>query len=106
MAPDFCLADTAGVFRSVDEYRGKYVYLNFVSSYSYTCTQDLEQLKLLNEKTKGVMDVISISIDDDFDQMKNFFKRPAARPVISHTGFSSEFHFNALFRFLFAMFPF
>lgn len=75
MAPDFCLADTAGVFRSVDEYRGKYVYLNFVSSYSYTCTQDLEQLKLLNEKTKGVMDVITISIDDDFDQMKKFFKR-------------------------------
>ena len=75
MAPEFGLADTSGVYRSIDEYRGKYVYLNFVTSYSYTCAQDLEQLKQLNEKTKGVMDVISISIDDDFDQMKSFFKR-------------------------------
>lgn len=75
MAPEFCLADTAGVFRSVDEYKGKYVYLNFVSIDNYTCVQDLEQLKLLNEKTKGVMDVVSISIDDDFDSVKKLFKR-------------------------------
>lgn len=75
MAPEFCLADTAGVFRSVDEYKGKYVYLNFVTIDSYACVQDLEQLKLLNEKTKGVMDVISISIDEDFDSVKKFFKR-------------------------------
>jgi len=75
MAPEFCLADTAGVFRSVDEYKGKYVYLNFVSIDNYTCVQDLEQLKLLNEKTKGVMDVVSIAIDDDFDSVKKMFKR-------------------------------
>lgn len=75
MAPEFCLADTAGVYRSVDEYKGRYVYLNFVTIDSYACVQDLEQLKLLNEKTKGVMDVISISIDEDFDSVKKFFKR-------------------------------
>lgn len=75
MAPEFCLADTAGVYRSVDEYRGKYVYLNFVSIDNYTCVQDLEQLKLLNEKTKAVMDVVSISIDEDFDSVKKLFKR-------------------------------
>lgn len=75
MAPEFCLADTAGVFRSVDEYKGKYVYLNFVTLDSYACVQDLEQLKLLNEKTKAVMDVVSISIDEDFDSVKKFFKR-------------------------------
>ncbi len=75
MAPGFCLADTAGVYRSVDEYKGRYVYLNFVTIDSYACVQDLEQLKLLNEKTKGVMDVISISIDEDFESVKKFFKR-------------------------------
>ena len=74
-APDFCLADTAGVFRSVDEYQKKFVYLNFISLDSYACTQDLEQLKLLNEKTKAVIEVVSISIDDDFEKVKKYFKR-------------------------------
>ena len=74
-APDFCLADTAGVFRSVDEYQKKFVYLNFISLDSYACTQDLEQLKLLNEKTKDVIEVVSISIDEDFEKVKNYFKR-------------------------------
>ena len=73
-APDFCLADTAGVFRSVDEYQKKFVYLNFISLDSYACTQDLEQLKLLNEKTKDVIEVVSISIDEDFEKVKNYFK--------------------------------
>lgn len=74
-APDFCLADTAGVFRSVDEYQKKFVYLNFISLDSYACTQDLEQLKLLNEKTKDVIEVVSISIDEDFEKVKSYFKR-------------------------------
>jgi peroxiredoxin len=74
-APEFCLADTAGVFRSVDEYQKKFVYLNFISLDSYACTQDLEQLKLLNDRTKDVIEVVSISIDEDFDKVKKYFKR-------------------------------
>lgn len=75
MAPDFCLADTSGVYRSTDEFRNKYVYLNFISLDSYACTQSLEQIKLLNNKTKEVMQVVSISIDSDFDKVKQYFKR-------------------------------
>lgn len=75
-APAFCLADTAGVYRSVDEFFcEKYIYLNFISVDSYACTQSLEQLKLMNEKTKDVIQVVSISIDDDFDRVKRLFKR-------------------------------
>ena len=74
-APDFCLADTAGVFRSVDEYKRKFVYLNFFSLDSYVCAQDLAQLKLLNDKTKEVIEIVSISIDDDFEKVKKYFKR-------------------------------
>ena len=51
------------------------MYLNFISLDSYACTQDLEQLKLLNEKTKDVIEVVSISIDEDFEKVKNYFKR-------------------------------
>ena len=74
-APAFCLADTAGVYRSVDEFCEKYIYLNFISLDSYACTQSLEQLRLMNEKTKDVIQVVSISIDDDFDKVKKYFKR-------------------------------
>ncbi|MBO4603224.1 MAG: thioredoxin family protein [Salinivirgaceae bacterium] len=74
-APAFCLADTAGVYRSVDEFCEKYIYLNFISLDSYACTQSLEQLRLMNEKTKDVIQVVSISIDEDFDKVKKYFKR-------------------------------
>jgi len=75
IAPSFCLADTSGVYRSVDEFCEKYIYLNFISLDSYACTQGLEQLRIMNEKTKDIVQVVSISIDNDFDRVKKYFKR-------------------------------
>lgn len=75
MAPSFSLADTAGTLRNIDNYRNKFVYVNFISIDNYACAQDLEQLRLLNEKTKEVMQVVSISIDEDFERVKKYFRQ-------------------------------
>lgn len=74
-APDINLADTSGVLQSIEHNHGHFVYLNFISTDSYACLQDLDQLKILNEKTKEVMDIITISIDQPFDKTKKLFKR-------------------------------
>lgn len=75
MAPSFILADTVGNLRNIDNYRNKFVYINFFSIDNYACVQDLEQLRLLNEKTKEVMQVVSISIDEDFGKVKKYFRQ-------------------------------
>lgn len=75
MAPSFSLADTLGDLRNIDNYRNKFVYVNFISIDNYACAQDLEQLRLLNEKTKEVMQVVSISIDEDFGRVKRYFSK-------------------------------
>lgn len=74
-APGFCLADTVGVYHDIEEYRGKFVYVNFISVDSYSCIQDLEQMKKFYEKTKVVMHVVSISVDDDFNKAKDYFRQ-------------------------------
>lgn len=75
MAPSFSLADTLGELHNIDNYRDKFVYVNFISIDNYACVQDLEQLRLLNEKTKEVMQVVSISIDEDFEKVKMYFRK-------------------------------
>jgi peroxiredoxin len=72
-APVFEINDANGVMRKSTDYLANYVYLNFFSLDSYTCQQDLEQLKLLYEKHKADFKVISISIDDDFARVKKYF---------------------------------
>lgn len=63
--PDFQLKDKDGKIISLKDYRGKYVYLNFAHTQSYTCLQDFEILKELHERYKNDLEIISVCIDED-----------------------------------------
>lgn len=73
-APNFELRDALGPFRKRSDYLANYVYLNFCSIKSFACQQDFELLKALHEKYKSEFKIISISIDEDFDEVKKYFK--------------------------------
>lgn len=73
-APNFELRDALGPFRKRTDYLANYIYLNFCSVKSFACQQDFELLKALHEKYKTEFKIISISIDDDFDEVKKYFK--------------------------------
>ena len=73
-APNFELRDALGPFRKRTNYLANYVYLNFCSIKSFACQQDFELLKGLHEKYKTEFKIISISIDEDFDEAKMYFK--------------------------------
>lgn len=73
-APVFKLADADSVVRSTTDYLSNYVYLNFISIDSYACQNDLELLKKLHEKHKNDFRIISVSIDENFNDVVRFFK--------------------------------
>ena len=73
-APKFELYNSDSVLMSLSDYKGKYVYLNFTTTLSFTCKQDLQLLKKLYEEKDDNLVILTISIDDDFTDCVNFFK--------------------------------
>ena len=75
-APKFELYNSDSVLTNLSDYKGKYVYLNFITTLSFTCKQDLELLKKLNEEKKDDrLVILSISIDDNFADCVKLFKK-------------------------------
>lgn len=62
MAPDFVLKDLAGKERSLKEFRGKVVLLNFTTTWCPYCKKDIPNLKKLHASMKARKDFELISI--------------------------------------------
>ncbi|PID89591.1 MAG: hypothetical protein CSA05_00300 [Bacteroidia bacterium] len=75
LAPPFELENTKGKKVRLSDFRGKYVYLNFVTTDSYACKTDLELLKKLYQKQKKIAEFVTVSVDEDFAETKKFIER-------------------------------
>lgn len=73
-APDFKLKDTKDKDISLVDLGERFVYLSFCNLKSYTCQQELEMLKIFHEKYEEFFDIVTISVDEDFEETKEFFK--------------------------------
>lgn len=63
--PEISLKNKDGKLVNLKEFRGKYVYLNFAHTQSYTCLKDFELIKELYDNYGTDLEVISICIDED-----------------------------------------
>lgn len=70
-APGFQLYDQDGVMANLDAFFGKYVYLNFVSFNSYACQIQFPILSDLAIEFKDSLVVVSICVDETFQEMKD-----------------------------------
>lgn len=73
--PVFSLPDQNGQKRSIDEFKGKYVYLNFIATDDYSCKEHFKVLLQLATKYSSDLTIVSISIDEDFLKASAFFKQ-------------------------------
>jgi thiol-disulfide isomerase/thioredoxin len=75
-APDFSLPDTDGQQVSLQQYRGKVVFLNFWATWCIPCREEMPVLERLHQ-TYHVQDLAIISIDlkESADQVKTFFQK-------------------------------
>ncbi|MBE9467226.1 MAG: redoxin domain-containing protein [Bacteroidetes bacterium] len=85
-APKFELYNSDSVLKNLNNYKGKYVYLNFITTLSFTCKQDLELLKKLDEEKDDKLVILTISIEDNFSDCIKYFKENAYDWDLLHVG--------------------
>lgn len=75
VAPDFNLKDTSGKAISLNNFKGRYLLIDFWASWCGPCRQNNPTLKELNNQYKGKgLQVISISTDKDAREWKKAIK--------------------------------
>lgn len=81
--PTFKLADPQGKMVSLDDFKGKFVYLNFCSCQSYACMQEFEMMARLNDQLKGQLVMLSIIADEDAKALTDLLaRRPYSWPFL------------------------
>ena len=73
--PKFELYDLKGQKHSLDEFRGKYVYLNFGTSASYACLQEFKGIAGVAKKFEKHLVVVSIMTDESEAELKSFVEQ-------------------------------
>ncbi len=72
--PAFELYDADSNLITLSNFKGKYVYLNFCTSSSYTCLGEFEILDALYERHKERLEIVTIAVDPERDKLKDFLK--------------------------------
>lgn len=73
-ALDYALPDLAGRQQSLDQYRGKWVIVNYWATWCGTCRKELPDLKALHENNRG-NDIVVVGINFetiDAQSLKDF----------------------------------
>jgi thiol-disulfide isomerase/thioredoxin len=86
----FELYNLKGELVTPDQFEGKYVYLNFCTSSSYSCLQEFTILEKFYEKHKGRIEIVTISVDRDINDLKSFLKQTNYKWTFLHYGNKPE----------------
>ncbi len=71
---DFRLPDNDTYVHGLYDYRGKFVYLGFFSTFSYACKKDILLLKALADKNLEQLKIVLVFKEDNPAQIKSFLK--------------------------------
>jgi peroxiredoxin len=88
--PDFHLYNKDGVLKSLANYKGSYIYLNFCTTLNYACLKDLEQLKRIQDKYGKYVTIVSVSLDETMKTTMDYVKRKGYKWVFLHYGNQPE----------------
>jgi peroxiredoxin len=70
--PEFALLDLDSNLVSLENYKGKYVYLSFCTTISYACIKEFGMLQNLHEKHKNNFEIVVICMDESLAQVKGY----------------------------------
>lgn len=77
-APAFKLKSTKGSIKSLNDYKGRYVYLIFMSDNCQACESDMASIERLNEKYKSDIAVVGILVNYTKEGLIQFNKQANA----------------------------
>lgn len=73
--PAFSLYDADSNLVTINDYKGRYVYLNFCMCYSYACMSEFELLDDIYKRHKEHLEIITITVDRDQRIVKEFLNK-------------------------------
>jgi peroxiredoxin len=73
-APGFTLPDFSGQEKTLKDFEGKFVYLNFLHTENYACRKDMKLLEKIQEDFRQNLHIVTIVVNEDFDQAKQFLE--------------------------------
>jgi peroxiredoxin len=75
-APDFTLSGVEGIQVSLQQYKGKVIFLNFWATWCIPCREEMPALEKLHQTYQG-QDLVVLAIDhkESPDQVKAFFAK-------------------------------
>ena len=75
IAPEFTLLNQHKKKVSLNDFKGKYVYLDFWATWCIPCITDMPLIEELNKKFGKNIVFVSVSIDKEFNTMKKFLEK-------------------------------
>jgi peroxiredoxin len=82
--PQFELYDIDSNLVGLEQFKGKFIYLNFCSCFSYTCLNEFVMLQNLYRKHNKYLEIVTVVIDDDVQVMKDFLLRSGYQWTFLH----------------------
>jgi len=73
--PDFRLLNKEKEYTTLDDFRGKYVYLNFCTPDNYSCLKEFPFIKALHEAHKKNLAIVTILVTEEIENMIDFMKK-------------------------------
>jgi peroxiredoxin len=73
-APGFTLPDFSGKEKTLKDFEGKFVYLNFLHTENYACRKDMKLLKKIQENFRQDLHIVTVILNEDFDQAKQYLE--------------------------------
>ena len=75
---------------SLKQFEGKYVYINFCSTTSYSCLQEFPLLEKIHERYKDKLEIVTIAVDPDINDLKHFLGQNNYKWTFVHYGNKPE----------------
>lgn len=82
----FELADTSGTIVPLERFKGRYVYLNFCATSSYTCIQEFALLQQLYDRHSKHLEIVTVLTDDNKHDISRFLQSTGYSWTFLHYG--------------------
>jgi hypothetical protein len=86
----FSLYNVSGEMVSLNDFKGKYVYLNFCTTSSYSCLQEFVLLQRLFERHGSLLEIVTVCVDQYVDEMRQFLEHTKYPWTFLHYGNNPE----------------
>ncbi len=73
--PPFELTDRKGRKSTLEDYRGKYIYLNFCTPDNYSCLKEFPFLNVLYKTHNNYLEIVTVMVTENFESMNEFMKK-------------------------------